>query len=142
MTRAKFSGAILPLVNFAERLKQMRLKHGLTQDEAAAALQVTKGSISAWENGRNRPLFEQLVSICDLFRCGADDLLGGEIRHNSVYGVRELSESYDTKRAQQARERNLMAHFRAMSPKLQEALLDILTQRPNETTGKASGPRG
>ena len=128
-------------MNFAERLKQMRLKHGLTQDEAAVALQVTKGSISAWENGRNRPLFEQLVSICDLFRCSADDLLGGEIRHNSMYGVREIAESYDTKRAQQTRERTLMAHFRAMTPRLQEALIDILAHGAQELPTQVTKPR-
>ena len=128
-------------MHFAERLKQMRLKHGLTQDEAAAALQVTKGSISAWENGRNRPLFEQLVSICDLFRCSADDLMGGEIRHGSSYGVREEGEIYDTKRAQQARERTLLAHFRAMTPRLQEGLIDILAHGAQEVPTTVTKPR-
>lgn len=115
-------------MNFAERLKQMRVRHGLTQDQAAEALQVTKGAISAWENGRNRPLFEQIVSICDLFRCTTDDLMGGELRNNPLYGVREIAEPYDTKRAQQTRERTLLAHFRSMSPKLQEGLIDILAR--------------
>jgi transcriptional regulator with XRE-family HTH domain len=116
-------------MNFGERLRQVRTKHDLTQDEVAAALQVTKGSISAWETGRNHPLYEQIIALCNLFRCNPDDLMAGELRHNTSYGVRESAEPYDTKRAQQARERALLVHFRAMSPKLQDSLLDLLTRK-------------
>lgn len=115
---------------FGDRLRENRLRHAMTQDRIAEVLTVTKGSVSAWETGRNRPLYDQIIAMCKLFRCRPDDLMGDDLPHLAD-GVRDAPEQYDTKRAQQSRERSLIAHFRAMSPKVQEALLDVLASRNN-----------
>jgi len=55
-------------------LKAMRVNKGLTQEESATALGVTKKTISYWESGRTKPSIEMVEPICKLYECTYDDI--------------------------------------------------------------------
>lgn len=60
--------------------KEQRLKNGLSQEEVAAAVGVTRQAVCQWENGGAYPRGENLLKVAELYHCTVDDLLRGE--HN------------------------------------------------------------
>lgn len=63
---------------FSVRLKELRLKKGLTQKELAKIIGVTKQTIINYEKGTTEPSFENLIKLADLFEVSLDCLLGRE----------------------------------------------------------------
>jgi transcriptional regulator with XRE-family HTH domain len=61
---------------FGERLKQLRLKRGLTQDEFANKFLRSKSIISNYENGSRSPDIESLCDFADFFDVSTDYMLG------------------------------------------------------------------
>lgn len=59
-----------------ERLKQERLRLDYNQPELANKMNVSKQTVSNWENGNRTPDIETLSSLADLFSCSIDYLLG------------------------------------------------------------------
>lgn len=59
-----------------ERLKKLRTERKLTQDELGKKINVTKVSISGYENGNRSPDTETLQRIADTFHVTTDYLLG------------------------------------------------------------------
>lgn len=57
------------------RIKQLRLNHGMTQDELAAYIGVTKASVSNYERGQRNPPYAVLRSIAETFGISASELL-------------------------------------------------------------------
>ncbi len=57
------------------RLKELRAKKGITQEEMAELLSVTPQAISRWENGVSIPDTNFLIPIADLFDVSVDFLL-------------------------------------------------------------------
>ena len=53
---------------FGERLQEARRRAGLTQEELAEQLEVSRQAVSKWESGRGYPELEKLLYICE--RCG------------------------------------------------------------------------
>lgn len=62
---------------FGSRLREARELVGLSQDLVAAELEVSKGSLSAWENDKHFPQLETFQQLCRLYRASADHLLFG-----------------------------------------------------------------
>lgn len=60
---------------FSEKLKALRLKNGLTQDELGEKLYLTRSSISSYEQGKFEPTIETIIAVSDLFNVTADELL-------------------------------------------------------------------
>lgn len=58
-----------------ERLKLMRKKKGLTQEELATHLNVTRQTISKWEKGYSLPDAEMLIKIAHALNVSVDELL-------------------------------------------------------------------
>lgn len=59
-------------------LTDLRTKHGLTQDEMAKRLFVTRQAVSRWENGNTTPNPDTLKMISEEFKVSINNLLGGE----------------------------------------------------------------
>lgn len=59
-----------------ETLAQLRSKSGLTQEEAANHLGITKAAVSKWECGQSMPDISLLPAIADLYSTSIDDLFG------------------------------------------------------------------
>ena len=65
-------------MEFHEKLQELRKSRGLTQEELAAALFVSRTAISKWESGRGYPSIDSLKEISRYFSVSIDDLLSGE----------------------------------------------------------------
>jgi|GEM_PF-1414752 len=62
-------------MSIATRLKEIRLKLGQTQADFAASLKVALSTYNAYENGRQIPKSDLIVSICKKYKISADWLL-------------------------------------------------------------------
>ena len=65
-------------MEFHEKLQELRKNRGLTQEELAEALYVSRTAISKWESGRGMPSIESLKAISKFFAVTLDDLLSSE----------------------------------------------------------------
>ncbi|EMJ5760848.1 XRE family transcriptional regulator [Clostridioides difficile] len=83
--------------NLSKRLKELRLKRGLTQEQVANDLGTTKVSIGRYENGTREPKSEMLESMSNYYDVSIDYLFGktdienyNEIKqpNNSLIGKR------------------------------------------------------
>lgn len=61
-----------------EKLQELRKKKGLTQEELAQALYVSRTAISKWESGRGYPNLDSLRGISKFFGVTVDELLSGD----------------------------------------------------------------
>lgn len=68
------------MVDFGNRIKNLRQKNALTQQQLAERLGLTKSVVSAYENGIRMPSYETLLAISRIFRVSTDYLLGNESR--------------------------------------------------------------
>lgn len=55
-------------------LKALRVNKEMSQDEAAAALKVTKRTIQNWESYTTFPTAQQLLNICTTYGCELGDI--------------------------------------------------------------------
>ena len=61
---------------FAERLKRIREKRGMSQAALAKALNVSQGTIGNWETGKRTPDADMLKTISQFFKVTVDELIG------------------------------------------------------------------
>lgn len=61
-------------MEFGEKLQELRKGRGLTQEELAESLFVSRTAISKWESGRGYPNIESLKEISKFFSVSIDDL--------------------------------------------------------------------
>jgi transcriptional regulator with XRE-family HTH domain len=66
------------MMEFNEKLQELRKSRGMTQEELASALYVSRTAISKWESGRGYPGIESLKDISAYFSVSIDDLLSSE----------------------------------------------------------------
>lgn len=65
---------------FGDRIRELRVKCGLSQEEAAARLGVSPQSVSKWETDKCYPEFLLIMPLARLYGVSADQLLGSEDR--------------------------------------------------------------
>ena len=65
-------------MEFHEKLQVLRKQKGLTQEELAEALFVSRTAISKWEYGRGYPNIDSLKAIATFFSVTIDELLSSE----------------------------------------------------------------
>lgn len=65
-------------MEFGEKLQELRKSKGLTQEELAQALYVSRTAVSKWESGRGYPSIDSLKEISGYFSVTIDALLSGE----------------------------------------------------------------
>ena len=72
-------------MEFNEKLQELRKNKGLTQEELAEALYVSRTAISKWESGRGYPSIDSLKEIAKYFSVTIDELLSS----NEVLSIAE-----------------------------------------------------
>jgi len=65
-------------MEFHEKLQELRKQKGLTQEELAQFLFVSRTAISKWESGRGYPNIDSLRAIAKFFSVTIDELLSGD----------------------------------------------------------------
>ena len=65
-------------MEFNERLQELRKTKGLTQEELAQALYVSRTAVSKWESGRGYPSIDSLKEISRFFSVTIDELICSE----------------------------------------------------------------
>ena len=65
-------------MEFSKKLQELRKQKGLTQEELAQKLYVSRTAISKWESGRGYPSIDSLKEIAKFFCVTVDQLLSGE----------------------------------------------------------------
>lgn len=78
-----------------ERLRKLRLERKLTQKELGKKVNVTKVSISGYENGIRNPDTETLQALADFFDVSTDYLLGRTEESDWYSKLPELTEKYE-----------------------------------------------
>lgn len=61
-----------------ERLLELRKKKGLSQEEVANVLNVSRQTVSKWEVGESTPDFDKILPLCNLYEITSDELLTGK----------------------------------------------------------------
>lgn len=67
-------------MDISNSLKDLRTKNGLTQEQMAEKLFVTRQAVSRWENGETTPSIETLKAISQAFDVSINALLGSPRR--------------------------------------------------------------
>lgn len=57
------------------KLKEIRVKNRMSQDELAEKLGVSRTMIIHYEKGRNTPSLERTIQLANILGCGLDDLV-------------------------------------------------------------------
>ena len=65
-------------MSLGERLLELRKKQGLSQEEVADKLNVSRQTISKWETDSSTPDFDKIIPICELYNISSNELLSGE----------------------------------------------------------------
>jgi transcriptional regulator with XRE-family HTH domain len=117
---------------FGARLKAARIKVGLTQDDLADRLGITKSAVSAYENNAATPGFDRLPAIRAELEISLDELICGDADakrlamqaqriadgDSPVYAAPQESLTRD--------EQRMLRRFRALSQKRQRATIEML----------------
>ena len=62
-------------MEFHEKLQELRKNRGLTQEDLAEVLYVSRTAVSKWESGRGYPSIDSLKEISNYFSVSIDELL-------------------------------------------------------------------
>jgi len=71
-------------MSFSENLQFIRAQAGLTQEQLAERLDVTRQSVSKWEGALSFPEMDTLLRICDLYDVDLDTLLRGSVEESRM----------------------------------------------------------
>lgn len=87
-------------MNIGARLNQARIEAKLTQEQVAAALGVSRQTISNWENGKTYPDIVSVIKLSDLYEISLDLLLKGKDPPTTDY-IDYLAHSTNTVKSRQ-----------------------------------------
>lgn len=65
-------------MDIGSRIKNLRIEQGMSQEQLANQLHVTRQTVSNWENNKNYPDFGTMVEISDLFGVSLDEMIKGD----------------------------------------------------------------
>lgn len=82
-------------MNFGEKLKKLRKDNGLTQEQLAEKLYVTRTAVSKWETGNGYPAIDSLKMISELFGISIDELISdGDVENKRLLEKRISNRFY------------------------------------------------
>ena len=66
-------------MSFADRLKEARRICGLSQEDLAEQLDVSRQAVGKWEQGQSYPEVEKLLALCGVLNTSLDALMADEL---------------------------------------------------------------
>lgn len=64
------------MANFSSVIKRLRVERGITQEQLASMLKISRSTVGMYETGSREPDFETLEAIADIFNVDVDYLMG------------------------------------------------------------------
>lgn len=64
------------MIYFKDRLKELRMERGVTQEEVGKIVNTSKMAVSHWEKGHSEPSIAQLILLTEYFGVSTDYLIG------------------------------------------------------------------
>lgn len=61
------------------RIRELRTERGMSQDDLAARVYVSRQTISSWENGKTYPDVQSLLLLSEIFGAPVDSLIKGDV---------------------------------------------------------------
>lgn len=61
------------------RIRELRMGRGMSQDDLAARVYVSRQTISSWENGKTYPDVQSLLLLSEIFDASVDSLIKGDV---------------------------------------------------------------
>ena len=61
------------------RIRELRAERGMSQDDLAARVYVSRQTISSWENGKTYPDVQSLLLLSEIFGASVDSLIKGDV---------------------------------------------------------------
>ena len=74
-------------MKFGDNLRQIRKSKKMSQEQLAEKVNVTRQSVSKWENGESYPEMNNILELCKIFNCKLNDLV-----HNDMTDITSLDE--------------------------------------------------
>ena len=74
-------------MKFGDNLRQIRKNKKMSQEQLAERVNVTRQSISKWENGESYPEMNNILELCRIFNCKLNDLV-----HTDMSDIASLDE--------------------------------------------------
>jgi len=62
-------------MKFGDNLRQTRKSKKMSQEQLAEKMNVTRQSVSKWENGESYPEMNNILELCKIFNCKLNDLV-------------------------------------------------------------------
>ncbi len=84
----------------SEKLYTLRKKSGLSQEQLAEQLNVSRQAISKWESGSSIPESDKLIAISNYFDVSLDFLLKDDTSENTIPAESEISTTLSINKAQ------------------------------------------
>lgn len=65
-------------MSFGTNVSYYRKKYGITQEDLADKLDVTRQTVSRWETDAAYPEMDKIITLCSIFSCSMDVLMRGD----------------------------------------------------------------
>ena len=100
-------------MNFSDKLILLRKQNGLSQEDLAEKLDVTRQSVSKWESGVSMPELSKILQISQLFNVSTDYLLKEADSEQSVFNLK--SENLNIKKVSQTEADDFILHSKKLA---------------------------
>ncbi len=107
-------------MSIGSRIKELRIKRGLTQEELARQIGVTKGAVANYENEVSSPKIELMYKLFDVLQCDANYLHQDDMKSN-VYRDSSTPEEFE----------NIIKKYRALDEHGKD-IVDIVLEKESE----------
>ena len=82
-------------MSFGENVGFYRRQLGITQEELAERLFVSRQTVSRWETDSTFPDVETIIMLCDLFGCDMDILVRGNAQDSKDASEKKKNDGVD-----------------------------------------------
>jgi len=80
-----------------ERLRELRLKRNLSQDEVARHIGITRSAYSHYEINNRQPVYDTLIKLASFFHVSLDYIIGGNAPNQSQEAHETADAANDSK---------------------------------------------
>ena len=84
-------------MTLGEKIYELRTQHNLSQGDLANELNVSRQSISKWENNNSTPDLEKIVKLAEIFNVSLDKLIKNEEKEETTLNTPEQNTPIPTK---------------------------------------------